>query len=267
MTILSYAVSMQQTGFESVGYGDWRNIGNRMSELGFEGIELAIRNPFEVDLDLLRNFLLERGLLLSAVGTGQAYFDEGLSLSSPDAAKREKAILYLKKHIEIASQFGAVVIIGLIRGRLAEHGDPEEALKLFSRHLAEIDTHARDCGVELAIEPINRYETDLLNTAKEATRHIVENNLQQTGILLDTFHMNIEESSWENSILSAGEYLKHIHFADSNRLYPGAGHIDFPNIVNLLNRAAYHGFISGEMLPKPDLNTSITKFYEYMREI
>ncbi len=267
MTKLSYAVSMQQTEFQSVGHGDWRAIGNRMSELGYEGIELAIRNPFEVDADVLRNFLFESGLLLSAVGTGQAYIDEGLSLSSPNAAKVEKAVRYLKKHIELASQFGAVVIIGLIRGRLADHRDPKEASSLFSCHLAEIDTHARHCGVELAIEPINRYETDLLNTAAEATRYIEENSLQKTGILLDTFHMNIEESDLENSILSAGGYLKHMHFADSNRLYPGAGHIDFPNIVKMLKKAEYQGFISGEMLPKPDLNTSITKFYEYMREI
>ena len=87
------------------------------------------------------------------------------------------------------------------------------------------------------------------------------------GLLLDTFHMNIEEPSIEESIRKCGERIFHFHLADSNRWYPGAGHIDFKSILTALKDTGYQGFISGEFLPKPDVDTAAQENITYLRLI
>jgi len=84
------------------------------------------------------------------------------------------------------------------------------------------------------------------------------------GLLLDTFHMNIEEPSIEESIRQAGNRIFHFHVADSNRWYPGAGHLDFRSILSTLKDIGYQGFVSGEFLPKPDAETAARKAIEYL---
>jgi len=76
------------------------------------------------------------------------------------------------------------------------------------------------------------------------------------GLLLDTFHMNIEEAGIEDSIRAVGDRIFHFHVADSNRWYPGAGHLDFRSILDVLNSTGYDGFVSGEFMPLPDADTS-----------
>jgi len=264
---LSFAISLQETSFDSVGKGEWKEIGQKMSKIGYDGIEVAIKNPFDVDINLLAKFLYENNLELSAIGTGQAYFDEGLSLTSTDLEKRKKAITYLKKHMELGSKFNAVVIIGLIRGKIGHHQNNTEVLTLLSENIKELDEYAETIGAELAIEPINRYETDLMHTALQAANFIRENALCKTGILLDTFHMNIEESQWIEAIDSAKDYLKYIHISDSNRRFPGCGHIDFSTIITHIKKSGYKGFYSGEMLPLPNLDTALYNYYQYMKRM
>ena len=117
----------------------------------------------------------------------------------------------------------------------------------------------------MAIEPINRYETGLINTVASGLRLVDTIGLDNVGLLLDTFHMNIEEPSMIESMVAAGERLFHFHVADSNRWYPGAGHIDFNAIFSTLNSVGYQGFVSAEILPLPDPDTAAMKTVEYMR--
>ena len=92
-------------------------------------------------------------------------------------------------------------------------------------------------------------------------------NKKNVGLLLDTFHMNIEEPSMAQSIVDAGEHLFHFHVADSNRWYPGAGHIDFAELLRTLTAVGYQGFVSAEMMPFPDPDTAAIKTIEYMRKL
>ncbi len=262
---LSFAISMQQTAFDAVGRGDWKEILAYMVEMGYDGIELAIGDPVQVDTMELRDHLNQHDLCLAAIGTGQAYHDQRLCLVADEEQVRVKTVELLRSHIELAANFGAIVIIGLVRGKLKEQSDPKRAYSYFGKNMVEIDRHAQEFGVDLAIEPINRYETDYLNTVDRAVGLIDVSGLKRTGILLDTFHMNIEEPKWDESIRMASKYLKHVHIADSNRQHPGRGHINFPEIFRLLNEAGYKGFYSGEMLPVPNLQTAIRDYYNYMR--
>ncbi|HEX7031449.1 MAG TPA: sugar phosphate isomerase/epimerase family protein [Nitrososphaera sp.] len=112
--------------------------------------------------------------------------------------------------------------------------------------LAMLSKFASDYGVKLVLEPLNRYSTPHCSTARDALAIVRQVNSDSLGMLLDTFHMNIEEDSFEDAIRTAGKYLKHVHFADNNRKMPGFGHIDFATIVHCLQDACYDGYISFE---------------------
>ncbi len=103
---------------------------------------------------------------------------------------------------------------------------------------------ARDYGIRLVLEPLNRYSTPYCATAKDAIA--IAQQVDSLGILLDTFHMNIEEDLFEDAIQSSRKFSRHMHFADNNRKMPGFAHIDFSTIVKSLIQIGYDGYISFE---------------------
>jgi len=112
--------------------------------------------------------------------------------------------------------------------------------------------HAAERGVTLLLEPINRYETNFVNTAAQGLAVLDEIAHPSMKLLLDTFHMNIEEPSLEEAVLAAGDRLGYVHVADSNRRAPGQGHTDFAGLVSALDKIAYEGMLVAEILPLPE---------------
>ena len=121
--------------------------------------------------------------------------------------------------------------------------------------LQECSAAAAPYGVKYALEPLNRYETDLIHTVEDGLELIERVGATNFGLLLDTFHMNIEEPSIEESIRTCGNRIFHFHVADSNRWHPGAGHLDFKRILAALFATGYEGWVSGEFMPIPDADT------------
>ncbi len=220
--------------------------------LGFDGVELAIRDPKLVDVTEIGRLAEEHHLEICAIGTGQAYGEDGLSFTNSDPSARELAIERIKEHMALARELRAIVILGLIRGRRMPDMPEAEARRLMMDGFRACADEAERLGVDLVIEPINRYETDLLNTVGETLAVLEELGSPRMGLLLDTFHMNIEEPSIEGSIRAAGRRVRHVHVADSNRWAPGFGHLDFHAIVNELRVTGYEGFLSAEILPYPE---------------
>jgi D-psicose/D-tagatose/L-ribulose 3-epimerase len=103
---------------------------------------------------------------------------------------------------------------------------------------------AADYGIKLLLEPLNRYSTPYCSTATDALA--IAKEVDSLGILLDTFHMNIEEDSFKDAIQSSSKFLRHLHFADNNRKMPGFAHIDFSSIIESINEIGYEGYISFE---------------------
>ena len=103
---------------------------------------------------------------------------------------------------------------------------------------------AADYGIQLVLEPLNRYSTPYCATAKDAIA--IAQHVDSLGILLDTFHMNIEEDMFKDAIQSSSTLLRHMHFADNNRKMPGFAHIDFSTIIKSLNEIGYQNYISFE---------------------
>jgi sugar phosphate isomerase/epimerase len=110
--------------------------------------------------------------------------------------------------------------------------------------MSRLCRQASDYGVQLVLEPLNRYSTPYCATAKDAIA--ITQQVDSLGVLLDTFHMNIEEDLFKEAIQSSRKFLRHMHFADNNRKMPGFAHIDFSTIVKSLNGIDYDGFISFE---------------------
>ena len=264
---LSYAISFQETKFEAVGSGPFNEALDRLQRLGFDGVEIAIRNPESLKVSMLTDCLAYRNLQLAAIGTGQAYVDEGMSFASADKAVRREAIQRMKKHIELARELESIVVIGLIRGSLQPGSGREKQLQGVVSAILEVCEAAMMHNVKLAIEPLNRYECNLLNTADETLDLIETLQCPNLGVLLDTFHMNIEEKDIEATISRTRDRLTHFHIADSNRRYPGMGHIDFDGIIHALNMIGYEGFVSGEMLPEPDLSTAMKQYIFVIKEV
>ncbi|NTV37931.1 MAG: sugar phosphate isomerase/epimerase, partial [Anaerolineales bacterium] len=190
----SIVLSTQPAQFQAATFkGDLRENMARIAALGYAGVELAIRDPNGVDLDELEALARECGLSVPAIGTGQAWGEEGLSFTDPDAAIRRAAIERICAHIPGAKRFGAVLIIGLIRGIVKPGVEPVQAMDWLVEALKECSQAASLAGVRLALEPINRYETTLINSAAQGLELIDRVGADNFGLLLDTFHMNIEE--------------------------------------------------------------------------
>ena len=263
---LSYAISFQETKFEAIGSGPFEATLDRLQRLGCDGVEIALRDPASLKVSMLTDCLASRNMKLAAIGTGQAYVDEGLSFASADKAIRQEAIQRMQKHIELAREFESIVIIGLIRGSLLPESDQDKQLEGVVAAIAEVCEAAMLHNVKLAIEPLNRYECNLLNTADQTIDLIETIKCPNLGVLLDTFHMNIEEKDIDAAISRTRERLTHFHIADSNRRYPGMGHIDFKRIIKKLYTIGYDGFVSGEMLPEPDLATAMQQYIHVIKE-
>ncbi|MGQ9472573.1 MAG: 5-keto-L-gluconate epimerase [Candidatus Caldatribacteriaceae bacterium] len=269
MKKLSFAVSLQKTRFGAIAFGDsFAQIVLELQKLGYQGIELAIRNPEEIDQEKSTQTIHEAGLVVPAIGTGQAFLEEGLSLSSLKNEIRQKAVQRIKSHILFAAPLNSLVIIGLIRGNLPkEDKEREKALDCLKESLLECSVFAQKKGVRLVIEPLNRYEVNFLNTVEETLSFVSSLGCPNIGILADSFHMNIEETDLYQSISKTKGFLWHFHIADSNRWAPGFGHTDFIPLFKALRDIQYQGFISAEILQKPNFQEAARQTIQYCGQL
>jgi sugar phosphate isomerase/epimerase len=238
------------------------------AEAGFQAIELSLRTADEVNLEELNTLLDLYGLSISAIATGRSYIEDNLSFANLEADVQDRLVLRIKEHIRLAAQFDAAVIIGGVRGRF--HGTASEQIHqrdIAINSIRECAKFAKELGVTILIEPINRYETNFINLAGDGFRLLDEISEPSVKLLLDTFHMNIEEVNISASIQLAGNRLGYIHFADSNRFAPGLGHTDFVQVMHALNSIHYQGVITAEILPVPDDLAAIRQAGTYLKTL
>ncbi len=236
--------------------------------LGVAGVELMTADPAALDAAGIRADLERHGLRAAAVGSGAVALAAGLHLLPADAARAPQAEARLRDLIAFAAAVGApLVTIGSFRGRLAWAG--EGARGRLAAILRSAAGYAAERGVRLALEPLNRYEADLVHTAREGLVFLEEVAHPALGLLLDTYHVNIEESSWTAPfrLLMAAGVLWHVHLGDNNRLPPGHGLIDFAAIVRTLCEVGYDGYLSAELLARPDPDTAAQETVRYMRAL
>ncbi|WP_258359224.1 sugar phosphate isomerase/epimerase family protein [Moorella sulfitireducens (nom. illeg.)] len=239
----------------------------KAAELGYDAVEIHVRDPRELEVEQILKVCQKERITVSTLGTGLGYVEDKLSLTHPNAQIREKAAKRILDHIEVASYLGAGVIVGSMRGVIPDTGRFKEYENYAGEGLAVCLQKAQKCGVVLFLEAINRYETNFLNTAADTLNFITRFNSPYLKIHLDTFHMNIEEVDLAGAIKSTGRALGHIHFADSNRFYPGQGHLDFKKIIATLKNIGYKGYIALECLPYPAPEEAAAGAIKYLKSL
>ncbi|NIS61998.1 MAG: TIM barrel protein, partial [Proteobacteria bacterium] len=186
------------------------------SQLGYDGIELHIHRPSQINRDEVKRLADKYGLGIPTLGTGMAATQEGLTFADPDPEIRRRAVTRIKEHIALAAHLNSAVTIGSINGRLGN--DPQKRPILREAVLdclKKCSSAAAEAGVTILLEPLNRYECDYLNTLEEGVRVISQIGMPSLKLLADTFHMNIEEADITASLRRVGPELRHVHLADT----------------------------------------------------
>ncbi len=222
-------------------------------DLGYRGVELSLRDSGALDRGGIVAALERTGMRAFSIATGLSCGLDGFCLLSEHAERRDRAVERMRVHIDFARELGCPVIIGGIRGRILATGERfREAAEAGKAAIGRCLEHAGRAGVSMLLEPINRYESSLINSLAEGIHLIQELGASGVKLLADTYHMNIEEPSIEASILEAGSLLGYLHVADSNRLAPGWGHIDFGSVLRTLRKIGSAIDVVVEVLPIPD---------------
>jgi len=263
------ALSIKPTLFGPVLFGGRLEEGlQALSSAGFGYVELSLRNADDLPFAELESLLNKYHLQVSALATGQGCIHDQLCLAATDPSLHQAALKRLEAIIELGSKLNADVILGGVRGKLT--GSPEEQAAqraMFTESVLHCSRYAVKFGVPLLLEAINRYETNLINTAAEAVAFINDTGVSNIKVLLDTFHMNIEEVDIPTAIRMTGDRLEYLHIVDSNRQAPGQGHVDVKAVLSALAASGYQGFVSAEILPLPDDDSAVLRTANYLESI
>lgn len=239
----------------------------KAAEFGYQGVELALGTAEDVDRDKLAGWLQEHKIAVSSISTGQVFAAYGQYLTHPDNSVRIMAENTLIGLIRLARDFGQLVNIGRARGMISEKQSKAEAEDLLMDSLIRLCDEAVKNQVTLVLEPVNRYEINFINTLDEGAALINKLGCSNLGLMPDVFHMNIEDDKIGPSLIRNAEYVNYIHLADSNRLAPGKGHLDFDEIFAALQSIRYDGWAAVEILPKPDPDTAARDAVKFLNPL
>jgi sugar phosphate isomerase/epimerase len=220
----------------------------RLARLGYDGIELP-GEPEVLDLRDVNRLVSDAGLIVTAI-CPRIYGPER-DLTSSSLSSRRSAVDYFRSLVDQASttQSPTVIVAPTAVRRTLPETSGEREWEWAVSGLQDIAAYAAPAGIRLAIEPWNRYETYLVNRIEDALRLAADVGSGNVGVMGDLFHMNIEEVDMADALRSAGDRLFNVHFADSNRRAPGAGHIPLASIMMALHEIGYRNTISVEYLP------------------
>jgi D-psicose/D-tagatose/L-ribulose 3-epimerase len=222
--------------------GEFPAIARHVAELGFDLVEVPIERIDDLDYSEAAAVIRDSGLVASVC----AVMSPDRDLIHPDEAVRSNGLAYVRHCIDAAHTLGARNVVGPIYsavGRLWQPTPDERArdVDLLARQLRGLAEYAGDHGVVLCLEPLNRFETSLINLAEQAIEIIDRVNHPACGILLDTFHMNIEERSFGQAIRAAGPRLRHLHACENDRGTPGMGHVAWQEVAEACRAIGYQG--------------------------
>jgi len=238
--------------------GDFQTAFSKLARLGYDGVELMIRRPDRLDGPLIRRWLEETRLELAGVCSGALWGEDKLGLVNPDLTVNQAAASRFRELIDFASASfgpGTPINIGRVRGD-ADPARPEASLEVFAKVFRELAEYASPRGIRLLLEPITINQVPFITTTQDGITMANRVGRSNFGLMLDVYHMNIEDVSIEDSFREAREYCGHVHVCDNNRKWPGSAHLDFGSILAVLDEIGYSGFVSTEIQPWPDPDTA-----------
>ncbi len=235
-------------------------------KLGFDAIEIFPPDLAALDNCDLKLLTTEFQIPVSTIGTGGGAISQGLTLTDNNPAQRTKAAQYVREVIGRAAELNAVAIIGSMQGKVGERPVPE-VVSMLTEKLSELADYAQELGQALFFEPLNRYESDLVNTLEDAVKLIAATKAPNLKLLADTFHMNIEESDIASAIKKHIAWIGHVHFVDSNRQVAGRGHSNLKAVYSALLDCKFDGFLAVEAFPLPESESAALDAINYFRNL
>lgn len=214
---------------------------------GFDGIEPMYYSRPNFEIHHLKDLLDANGQKVVGLRTGGIAAKYEVSFSSPDQTIREKAVNHFIEAIHYAEDLETpLLLVGLLQGRLSSEQNYQDARKNIIDCLVRCAETAAKSNITIGLEAINRFTLGYHSKAEQIIELLREMNAPNIRLLLDTFHMNIEESCLEETLILSAPWLGHVHLADNNRLAPGRGNLDFVRIIKILKALDYQGYISIE---------------------
>ncbi|MFT4589975.1 MAG: sugar phosphate isomerase/epimerase [Candidatus Binatia bacterium] len=250
-TAITVSLVKEAEGGPFVYWHDLPGACAKAAELGFDAVEIFAPHPDAVDDDELKALLETHGLKVAAVGTGGGWVIHKLTLTNADPEIRQKAREFIRAIIDWGAEFNAPAIIGSMQGRFEGDVSKEQALAWLADALEDLGAHAAAKGTQLFYEPLNRYETNLINRTEDGVRLLEGLTTDNVKLLSDVFHMNIEEANIADAFRTGGKHVGHVHFVDSNRRATGMGHMNHTPIAEALREIGYDGYVSAEAFPIP----------------
>lgn len=260
----------------------------RVAQLGFDVLEIrlsTVTQMSEHELKRLRLAAQEAGVELTFCDA----LTKEIDISSPQHVVRKRGIEYLKQGLEVIHQLGGGILGGILYGAWGPAAEEavhkRDRLNWSIESMRKVIKTAEDLGVICMVEPVNRYEQFLINTCAEALEYIKMVESPNLKVMLDTFHMNIEEDSIYNAILLAGKDLGHLHIGENNRKPPGRGHFPWVELASALRAIEYSGrvvmepFVQSEgeigrdirvwrtMLEKQELDAEAQRALQFVRTL
>ena len=247
--------------------GSFDSCARLAAELGYNGIELQIRNPLDYDYKAVRKMLDLYDIAASAVTTGMSYTFDGHSMSSRDPQVRAQTVERLKRQLDFAAELDSQILIGFLRGRMEPGESKEEFEELLSDSMYKTLEYAEEISGTVCFEQINKNDGDVYNTTAETLRFIRKFNDPRLVYNADTYHMATEETDVTEAIKESRGYLTLFHVSDPGRMLPDDKHFDFYEAAKALREINYDGWVSIECKPLPDGETVARLGIEYLTRV
>jgi D-psicose/D-tagatose/L-ribulose 3-epimerase len=214
----------------------------KVKSMGFDILEIAVEQPDLIDVKAVDKTLRQHGLDAIVCGV----FGPDRNICSQDPEPRENARRYLLWLIDAAAEVGSPTVCGPMYAAVgkAHLDDPAQRRSEWERSVAgvaDMAQTAQEKGIRLALEPLNRFENDMINVVQQGLRFIEQTGMENVGLHLDTFHMHLEEKDSARAIREAGQKLFHLHACENDRGVPGTGQVRWNEIAEAVADVGYEG--------------------------
>ena len=228
-------------------YPDWGEFDadlRAMKQCGYDAVEIQIADPKLLDEARLRASLSAVGLPLCAFQTGGTYLTRGNCLCTANDDVRLRTIALLKSFVDLAERMKSVIVFGSLQGKAKDEPDRDVGRRRIVEAMTDVCHYAATKDVIIAFEPVNHLETAHHNTIAEVERLARGIGLNSARMMIDSFHMNIEEKDMLAPLAGIMNRLAHVHLSETNRDVLGAGHWPTAAFLCELDRLGYAGFCS-----------------------
>ncbi|WHH61492.1 sugar phosphate isomerase/epimerase family protein [Petroclostridium sp. X23] len=257
------AISPAVTAFQ----GELEDSFGRLSELGYDGVELMTLNPSELDWELVKTLADKNNLDVALVCTGEIFGQLKLSFMDKDESVRTEARKRVKGIIDFAAALGAYINIGRVRGQFCDALPKEGSYAYAIDAFKDISDYAGKKDVKIALENVTLMQTNFINTIEEAVKVVNDVDNEYFKIMMDVFHMHIEEKDMFKEIEKYADYNIHVHLADNNRRYPGHCGLDFEKIISAFKDVGFDGAFCTEIFQIPDQDAAAQGAIKHLRPI